>query len=54
MSANLENSAVNTGMENVSFHPDSKEGLFQRIFKLLHNCTHFTRCHDLSFFNVVF
>ena len=26
MSANLENSAVATGLEKVSFHPDSKEG----------------------------
>ena len=26
MPANLENSAVATGLEKVSFHPDSKEG----------------------------
>ena len=33
MSANLENSAVATGMENVSFHLNPKEGQFQRMFK---------------------
>ena len=39
---NLENSAVATGLEKVSFHSNSKEGQCQRMFKLLHNCTHFT------------
>ena len=33
MSANLENSAVATGLENVSFHLNPKEGQFQRMFK---------------------
>ena len=42
MSANLENSAVVTGLENVSFHSNSKEGQWQRMFKLLYNCVHFT------------
>ena len=28
--------------EKVSFHCNSKEGQFQRMLKLLHNCTHFT------------
>ena len=42
MSANLENSAVATGMEKVSFHSNPKEGQCQRLFKLLHNCTQFT------------
>ena len=42
MSANLENSAVATGQENVNFHSNPKEGQCKRIFKLLHNCTHFT------------
>ena len=40
MPANLENSAVATGLEKVSFHSSSKEGQSQRMFKLLHNCTH--------------
>ena len=40
MPANLENSAVATGLEWVSFHP--KERQCQRMFKLLHNCTHLT------------
>ena len=30
------------GLENVSFHPSPKEGQCQRMFKLLHSCTHFT------------
>ena len=40
--ANLENSAVDTGLEKISFHSNPKEGQCQRMFKLLHNCTHFT------------
>ena len=42
MSANLENSAVATGLENVSFHSYPKERQCQKMFKLPHNCTHFT------------
>ena len=42
MSANLENLAVATGLEKVSFHSNSKEGQSQRLFKLLRNCTHLT------------
>ena len=42
MPANLEKSAADTGLEKVSFHSDSKEGRCQRMFKLPHNCTHFT------------
>ena len=42
MPANLENSAVATGLEKISFHSYSKEGQYQRMFKLLHNCTHLT------------
>ena len=34
MSANLENSAVATGLEKVSFHFNPKEGQLQRMFKL--------------------
>ena len=40
MLANLENSAVPTGLERVSFHSSPKEGQWQRMFKRLHNCTH--------------
>ena len=40
--ANLENSAVATGLEKVSFHFNPKERQCQRKFKLPHNCTHFT------------
>ena len=39
---NLENSAVATGLEKVSFHSNPKEEQFQRMFKLPHNCAHFT------------
>ena len=42
MPANLENSAVATGLEKVSFHSNTKEGQRQRMFKLPYNCTHFT------------
>ena len=42
MSAKLENSAMATGLGNVSFHPNPKEGQGQRVFKLLYNCSHFT------------
>ena len=42
MPSNLENSAVAIGLEKVSFHSNPKEGKCQRMFKLLHNCTHFT------------
>ena len=40
MSANLENSAVATGLEKFSFHSNSKERQCQRMLKLPHNCTH--------------
>ena len=43
MPANLENSAVATVLEKVSFHSNSKERQCQRMLKLPHNCTHFTR-----------
>ena len=36
MSANLENSAVATGLEKVSFHSNPKERQYQRMLKLLH------------------
>ena len=40
--ANLENSTVATGLKKVSFHFNLKERQCQRMFKLLHNCTHLT------------
>ena len=42
MPANLENSAVATGLEKVHFHYNPKERQCQRMLKLLHNCTHLT------------
>ena len=42
LSANLENSAVATGLEKVSFHSNPKERQCQRMLKLLHNSTHLT------------
>ena len=42
MTANLEISAVATGLEKVNFHSNPKERQCQRIFKLPHNCTHLT------------
>ena len=43
MSANLENSAVATGLEKVSFHFNPKERQCQRMLKLSHSCSHLTR-----------
>ena len=40
--ANLEISAVATGLEKVNFHSGPKERQLQ-MFKLLQNCTHHTR-----------
>ena len=42
MPASLENSAVATGLDKVSFHSNPKERQCQRMLKLLHNCTHLT------------
>ena len=42
MPANLENSAVATGLEKGSFHSNPKEGQCQRMLRLPHNCTHLT------------
>ena len=42
MPANMENSAVATGLENVSFYSNPKKRQCQRMFKLPHNCTHLT------------
>ena len=42
MPANLENSAVTTGLEKISFHSNPKERRCLRMFKLPHNRTHLT------------
>ena len=42
MPANLENSAVATGLEKVTFHSNPKERQCQRMLKLPQNCTHLT------------
>ena len=42
MPGNLDNSTVATGLRNVSFHSNPKEGQSQRMLKLPHNCTHLT------------
>ena len=42
MPANLQNSAMATGLEKVSFHSNPKERQCQRMLKLLHSCTYFT------------
>ena len=39
---NLENSAVATGLEKVTFHSNPKERQCQRMLKLPHNCTSLT------------
>ena len=38
----LENSAVATGQEKLSFHSNPKKRQCQRMLKLPHNCTHLT------------
>ena len=47
MPENLENSAVASGLEKVSFHSNCKERQCQRKLKLLYNCTHLT-CQQSS------
>ena len=42
MPTNLENSAVATGLEKVSFHSNPKERQCQRMLKLPHDCTYLT------------
>ena len=42
MPANLEDTAVATRLEKISFHFNPKETQCRRIFKLPHNCTHLT------------
>ena len=43
MPANLQNSAVATGLEKVSFHSNPQERQCQGMLELSHNCTHLTR-----------
>ena len=43
MPANLENSALATGLRKVSFHSNPKERQCQTMFKILKNCNHLTR-----------
>ena len=40
MPADMENSAVATGLEKVSFHSNLKEGQCQRMFKFYHTIAH--------------
>ena len=42
MPANLENSAVTTGLEKICFHSNPKERQCQRMLKLLCSYTHLT------------
>ena len=46
--SNLDNSAVATGLEKVSFHSNPKERQCQRMLKLPHNCTHLTRGSEVK------
>ena len=51
MPANLENSAVATRLEKVCFHSNPKERKFQRMFKLVHNCSHLT--HSIAMLKIL-
>ena len=51
MPANLENSAVATGLEKVSFHSDLKDNQCQIMFKLPHYCTHLMLVEQYSKFS---
>ena len=42
VSANLENSAVATGLEKVSIHSNPKERQYQRMLKVPHSYTNLT------------
>ena len=42
LSQQIWKTAVATGVEKVSFHSNIKERQYQRMFKLSHNCSHFT------------
>ena len=49
MSANLESSAVVTGLEKVSFHSNPKEGQCQRMFKVKVTQSHPTLCNPVDY-----
>ena len=49
MSENLENSAVTTGLDKVSFHSNPKERQCQRMLKMPHNCFHLSSVSVQSF-----
>ena len=40
--ANLQNSAVDTGLEKISFHSNPKEGQCETMFELPYICVNFT------------
>ena len=45
MPTHLENSAVATGLDKISFHSNPKERQYQRMLKLPCNCIHLTHYH---------
>ena len=49
--ANMENSAMATGLEKVSFQANPKERQCQRMFRLPHSCTHFTAFQSALLFS---
>ena len=42
MSENLQNSAMVTGLEKVSFHSNPKEKTMSKNVQITYSCTHFT------------
>ena len=48
MPANLENSELATGLKKVSFHPNPKEGPWERMFRLLNSYAHFICQEDYA------
>ena len=42
----LKNSAMTTGLQKVNIHSNPKEMQYQRLFKLVYNCCHFT-CYQV-------
>ena len=51
MPTNLENSAVATGLEKVSFHSKPKKRQYQRMLRLPHNYTHIMLVNQRSKFS---
>ena len=52
MPANVENSAMATGLEKVSFHSNPKERQCQRMLKVLHYCTLSLICARVLFLSL--